>query len=249
MKNNPRVSSYILAACAAVGLAQADPAAVSLFDGQTLKGWRGMEGIWRVENGAIVGETTQPKQLPFNTFLIWEGGEVADFDLTFEYKVEGQGGNSGVQYRSYAIANTDPKNCRLSGYQSDIDQGPSYTGIIYSENERGILAERGQSCVVDATHKPQLKETFGQAAELQKSIKTDDWNTYRVVAQGYKITNYVNGVKMAEIDDQDPEKRRSSGLLGFQVHRLDGTMKIQIKNILLKQLTASSNAQSAEEKK
>jgi hypothetical protein len=223
---------------------RAEPSAESLFDGQSLKGWRGMEGIWRVENGVIIGETTQPKQLPFNTFLIWEGGEVADFDLTFEYKIEGPEGNSGVQFRSYPVPNTDPKNCRLSGYQSDIEAGASYTGIVYSENERGILAERGQSCVIDATHKPVVKETFAQAAELQKNIKTDQWNTYRVVAQGHKITNYVNDVKMAEIDDLDAEKRRASGLLGFQVHRTHSPMKVQLKNIQLKRLSITSTSEA-----
>ena len=30
---------------------------VSLFDGKTLKGWRGKKGFWTVENGAIVGKT------------------------------------------------------------------------------------------------------------------------------------------------------------------------------------------------
>jgi hypothetical protein len=33
---------------------------VSLFDGASLKGWDGNPKFWRVEDGAIVGESTPP---------------------------------------------------------------------------------------------------------------------------------------------------------------------------------------------
>ncbi len=54
---------------------------VSIFDGKTLKDWDGDPAYWRVENGAIVGETKPgaiPKQ---NTFLIWRGGSPSDFEF------------------------------------------------------------------------------------------------------------------------------------------------------------------------
>jgi 3-keto-disaccharide hydrolase len=60
---------------------------VSIFDGKTLKGWDGDPAYWRVENGAIVGETKPgaiPKQ---NTFLIWRGGSPSDFELRAEYRL------------------------------------------------------------------------------------------------------------------------------------------------------------------
>ena len=43
--------------------------AISLFDGKTLDGWEGAEGLWRVEDGAITGESTAEKPLTGNTFL------------------------------------------------------------------------------------------------------------------------------------------------------------------------------------
>ena len=74
----------------------------SLFDGKTLTGWDGRPGLWRVEDGAIVGETI-PEKFPEhafpNTFLINHGVEARDFDLKLEIKVE-KGGGSGIQYRS-----------------------------------------------------------------------------------------------------------------------------------------------------
>ncbi len=75
---------------------------VSLFDGKTLTGWDGRPGIWRVEDGAIVGETAAAmfEKWAFpNTFLIYRGVEAKDFDLKLEIKVE-KGGGSGIQYRS-----------------------------------------------------------------------------------------------------------------------------------------------------
>ena len=54
---------------------------VSIFDGKTLNGWDGDPSFWRVENGEIVGETTPEKVVNHNTFLIWRGGTVRDFEL------------------------------------------------------------------------------------------------------------------------------------------------------------------------
>ncbi|MGB0258603.1 MAG: 3-keto-disaccharide hydrolase, partial [Coraliomargarita sp.] len=69
----------------------------ALFDGKTLDGWDGDPKFWRVEEGAIVGETTPQNPTKGNTFLIWEGGEVADFEMKVEFKLRNH--NSGIQYR------------------------------------------------------------------------------------------------------------------------------------------------------
>src|ERR1700761_4230362 len=71
---------------------------VSLFDGKTLKDWDGNSKFWRVEDGAIVGEST-PKNPSGNSYLVYRGMKAKDFTLKFEIKVEGEGG-SGMQYRS-----------------------------------------------------------------------------------------------------------------------------------------------------
>ncbi len=58
-----------------------NPDTVSLFDGQSLSGWSGDPKFWRVEDGAITGQTTKLTPTNGNTFCIWEG-EVDDFELT-----------------------------------------------------------------------------------------------------------------------------------------------------------------------
>jgi hypothetical protein len=71
---------------------------VSLFDGKTLNGWSG-DQYWRVEDGAIVIEPSC--EHPTGTvYLVWQGGEVSNFELKFEMKGTGNI-NGGMQYRSW----------------------------------------------------------------------------------------------------------------------------------------------------
>src|ERR1700712_5630209 len=71
-----------------------------IFDGQTLNNWYCDANFWKVENGAIAGETTAQHQPPQNIFCIWKGGAPGDFELKLQYKLTGaSSGNSGIQYR------------------------------------------------------------------------------------------------------------------------------------------------------
>src|SRR4051794_14558752 len=70
----------------------------SLFNGKSLEGWSGDEKFWSVKEGTITGQTTKENPAPHNTFLIWNGGEIGDFELRLKFKIVG--GNSGIQYRS-----------------------------------------------------------------------------------------------------------------------------------------------------
>ena len=70
----------------------------SLFDGKTLTGWSG-DNNWKVEDGAITIESTCEK--PTGTvYLVYQGGEFADFELKLETKGTGNI-NGGVQYRGW----------------------------------------------------------------------------------------------------------------------------------------------------
>ena len=77
----------------------------SLFNGRDLTGWDGKPGWWRVEDGAITAESTAEKPCTKHNYLIWHGGEPADFELRFEYRITG--GNSGVQIRSREVPDWD----------------------------------------------------------------------------------------------------------------------------------------------
>ena len=204
----------------------------SLFDGQTLEGWSGNPSHWSVEEGAIVGVNTKENPTKGNTFLIWKGGELKDFDLTLECKIDS--GNSGIQYRSF-IKPGDHDGWRIGGYQADFESGDNYTGICYGEAFRGILSLRGDRTTLSRDSQGKLVksvEKIGDKTKLGLEIKKKDWNTYRITGNGYHFIHYINGKVMTEVIDEDEQERRESGLLAFQVHA-GPPMKVYFRNIVL----------------
>lgn len=201
-----------------------------LFNGKDLTGWEGDSRVWSVEDGAIVGHT---KDVPLknNTFLIWKGGDVKDFKLTLQFKLEG--GNSGIQYRSKVI---DPNEWIVGGYQADMDGENQYTGILYEERGRGILAHRGEKLTINSKGEKK-PESIGDADELAKSIHKNDWNEYVVEARGVHLKHSINGKVMSETIDHDKEHRADSGVLALQVHaKLPAPMIVHFRDIKLEEL-------------
>ena len=205
----------------------------SLFNGKDLEGWDGNPLHWSVEDGAIVGMNTKENPTKGNTFLIWKGGNLKNFDLTLECKIDS--GNSGIQYRSF-IKPGEHDGWRIGGYQADFESGDKYSGICYGEAFRGILCMRGDRTTLSRDQSGKLVksvEKIGETTKLGLSIKKKDWNTYRIVADGFRFEHYINGEKMCELIDNDEKERRADGLLAFQVHA-GPPMKVYFRNIVLK---------------
>jgi hypothetical protein len=237
--------SFIIAFVASIFVVTSAAAkeAKELFNGKDLTGWEGDARVWSVENGAIVGHT---KDVPLknNTFLVWTDGKVDNFKLTLEFKLEG--GNSGIQYRSKVI---DPKRHIVGGYQADMDGDNQYTGILYEERGRGILAKRGERLTID---RDGTKETvqFGNAAELAKVIHKDDWNTYVVEANGTTLKHTINDKLMSETIDRDAEHRATSGILALQVHaNLPAPMTVSFRKIRLEEVQEKERKMKKGQKK
>ncbi|MDX1962482.1 MAG: family 16 glycoside hydrolase [Pirellulales bacterium] len=197
-----------------------------IFDGKSLEGWDGNPKFWRVEEGAIVGQTTAENPTEGNTFLIWKQGELDDFELTLDYKIIG--GNSGIQYRS-----TDHGNWVVGGYQADFESGDTYSGINYEERGRGILCERGQRVTIKADGSKVPGEKIGDSAEIQKKINKEDWNSYKIVASGNKLSHFINGQLTSEVIDEQADKRKLSGILALQLHA-GPPMTVMFRDIHLK---------------
>ncbi len=201
---------------------------VSIFNGQDLKGWRGVTTYWSVEDGAITGTNTAEKPTPNNTFIVWDE-PVSDFELRLDYKIVG--GNSGIQYRSELV---DKEKFIVGGYQADIDSSPTYSGINYDERGRGILAERGQSVKLLEDGKKEMVKSLGDKGELQGKIKSEDWNSYQVIAKGGTLQHIINGVPMSTVEDLS-KAAKAKGVLALQLHA-GPPMKVQFKNIRIKKL-------------
>ena len=224
-----KLHTSLLALLALVSTAFAEDK--NLFNGKDLTGWKGLD-FWSVEDGCITGRTTKEKPTKGNTFLVYKD-EVADFELTFKYKIIG--GNSGVQYRSKL---TDEKAFVVAGYQADFEAGKTYSGILYEEKGRGILAQRGQKTVIKegaAPNKPKIEVAgeVGKSAEIQAKIKADDWNDYRIVAKGGHLQHFINGVQTIDVTDETALGAKK-GILALQLHA-GPAMVVQFKDLVLKE--------------
>lgn len=203
---------------------------VDLFDGRTLNGWDGDPRFWRVEDGAIVGETTAEVPTQGNTFLVWQGGEVGDFELKVRFRLRNH--NSGIQYRSFVLGD-DP--WRIGGYQADFSADNKWTGAAWGERYKGMLAPRGHKTVVGETQEDKTTAALiGDDAEILQAIRPDDWNEYHIIARGNHCLQFINGVLTAEFSESSAT-RLEQGLIALQLHG-GPPMEVRFKDIRLKRL-------------
>ncbi|MEX0937106.1 MAG: DUF1080 domain-containing protein [Pirellulales bacterium] len=202
-----------------------------LFDGKTLEGWEGNPKFWSVRDGAITGQTTAENPTRGNTFIIWRGGEVGDFELRLKYRIVN--GNSGIQYRS-----KEEDNWVVGGYQADFEAGDTYSGILYEERGRGILAERGQKVVIQPDGEKEVVGMVGDPDEIQAAIKKEDWNDYTIVARGNHLTHAINGKTTIDVTDNQESRSAASGILALQLHA-GPPMTVQFEDIRIKPLGTS----------
>jgi len=220
---------------------------VSMFDGKSLDGWDGNPKFWRVENGAIVGEST-PANPSGNSYIVYRKLEAHDFTLKFDVKVEGSGG-TGLQYRSRTglpwlaniaanvTANVGPVNLNwmMTGPQADFWPSRIYTGQFYSENTpMRILAWRGQVVEGFGEKSKRLMGTIGDRVALGELVKQNDWNEYVVIARGGTFLHIVNRQLMAAMIDDDPASSNNwSGQFGIEI---EATTRVSVRNVWVKKL-------------
>lgn len=224
---------------------------VQIFDGVSLQNWDGDPAIWRVENGAIVGESSKDK-LVVNSYISFHGFEAKDFDLKLEIEVEHSGG-SGIQYRSRTGLPWPPRpgqtkpnvNWMMTGPQADfwfpvLPLMNEWTGQFYSENTPlGILAWRGQVVESAPRDYPKLLGIIGDRSALGGFVKVNDWNQYLIMARGGTFIHIINGQLMAVYVDDDPtSSNNQSGLIGIELEGYphDQWTKVSVRNIWIKKL-------------
>jgi len=200
----------------------------NLFNGKNLDGWDGNPELWSVEDGAITGKTTGPEQLDYNQFLIWEGGEVENFEL--HAKVKQSGNNTGIQYRSAKMPEVGKWS--IGGYQCDVHPTAVNNAMVYDERGRGIIVKNGQSVVID----PQGNK-WVVAERDPVEVDVAEWNDYTIIAKGNHLIHKVNGKVTIDLVDHEKAERELKGLLAFQIHR-GPAMTVQIKDVRYKKLPA-----------
>ena len=181
-----------------------------IFNGEDLKGWTQKNGTatYRVEKGVIIGKTNEGSP---NSFLCTEK-EYADFELMFDVLVD-DALNSGVQIRSESYP--DYKGGRVHGPQVEIAASPGNAGYVYSEGT-------GKGWMSKERHK--------------NAFRNGTWNHYYVRAVGSRIQTWINGVALADLEEEEMSRR---GFIGLQVHGIrkgTGPYEVRWRNLHIKEL-------------
>jgi uncharacterized protein YkwD len=175
-----------------------------LFNGKDLSGWKGLKGVWRLENGEIIGAFPDG-QKPFTTFLCSDK-EYVDFELEFEVKLVGGPVNSGFQFRTIKA---NPEKFTTRGPQVEI-------------TDAGLNAPVG-SLVTEPAGMPWILSNR-EAAE--KVFKKDEFNRFQLAVSGKHVTITLNGLKTVDGDFEMLNK----GILGFQIHGAKPGKEVRFRN-------------------
>lgn len=162
-----------------------------LFDGYSMEGWEGDSAFFRIEKGSIVaGRLTDP--IPQNEFLCTTETFV-DFVVRLQFRVEGEGTNAGVQFRSERV----PGSHEVSGYQADM--GEDLWGALYDESRRNQILAQPEPRAVEAV------------------LDLEEWSEYAIYASGRRIRLFVNG--LLTVDYVEPDQTLpQAGRICLQIH-------------------------------
>jgi hypothetical protein len=175
----------------------------SLFNGKNISGWQ----IHGTEKWYVE-----------NGELICESGpdkeygylstlkSYKDFVLKLEFKQEANG-NSGVFFRSTVNGTI------IKGWQVEVAPIGQHTGGIYESYGRGWLI------------KP--------VPEKEKYLKMGEWNRLKIQVKGSKVTTYLNGHEMIQL--QDDKIAAGEGGIALQIHS-GGGIKVRWRNLKIKEL-------------
>jgi hypothetical protein len=130
-----------------------------------------------------------------------------DFDLTLEFKQEADG-NSGVFIRS-TIEGT-----RITGWQAEVAPPGFFSGGIYESYGRGWLVQ--------------------PEPEKDDALRMGEWNEMRVRVVGSRVTTWINGVQMVDLEDEGIGQA-GGGHIALQIHD-GGGIKVRWRNLRVLEL-------------
>ena len=219
---------------------------VSIFDGQTLKGWHPSAqtghssasqhktgGRWVVENGAITGS----QDIPGNGGILITDEKFGDFEVVLEMNND-FGPDSGLFLRSTEDG---------TAYQAMIDyhSGGNLMGI-YGEGKLGgkpalmnFTFTDDVTRITPRTNAPTLLPVLPEAWSFL--WRHGQWNELRarIVNNPPTITTWINGVKFMEWTETQ-KRHPDAGGIAVQVHGGGDSTKqfVRYRNVRIKKLSA-----------
>ncbi len=130
-----------------------------------------------------------------------------DFELTLEFRQEADG-NSGVFFRS-TIEGT-----RITGWQAEVAPPGFFSGGIYESYGRGWLLQ--------------------PEPEKDEALRMGEWNEMRVRVVGARVTTWINGVEMVDLEDEGIGQA-GAGHIALQIHD-GGGIRVRWRNLRVLEL-------------
>jgi hypothetical protein len=181
--------------------------AIQLFDGKSLEGWDyflvdpdvKMEEVWSVRDGVLIC-----KGDPLG--YLHTKNDYKDFRLTLQWRwAPGkEPGNSGVLLR----ATGEPVNFMPKCVEAQLKHGSA--GDIWGFIGFNVTGPQERFRQVE--DHAQLGDFMGVAAMKNAEKEPGQWNTYRIVLRGGKLTLHVNGELVNRASDCD----QVAGKIGLQ---------------------------------
>jgi len=183
----------------------------SIFDGESLAGWEeyGQEK-WGIEDGAIAGRMGP---LQSEGYLATEE-HWRDFHVRGAFKMEGDG-NFGLFYHSTIELREEDGYPLIAGVQGEVEPSyPGNTGWLYESYQRGWIVQPDRASL----------EAY--------ALRPDEWNTIEIRSIGNRVSTWVNGIRVIELEDDD--QRLFEGSFALQLHT-GGTDGILWKDLYVKE--------------
>jgi hypothetical protein len=184
-------------------LAEPIKAQINLFNGENLDGWE----IHGTEKWYVENGELVCESGPDEEYGYLSTKEHFDnFELELEFKQE-EDGNSGVFFRSTV------EGTKVNGWQVEVAPPSLHTGGIYESYGRGWLIKPDPS-----------KDRY---------LKMGAWNKMKIKVKGNRVTTYLNGNEMVQIEDDKIGKGK--GGIALQIHS-GGGIKVKWRNLKLKNI-------------
>ena len=185
----------------------------TIFDGQSLDGWRivpaEQKAAWSVQGGLLVGNSDGR-----GSDLIWRADDLGDFELKLAYRFRTPG-NSGIW--GIHLTQVTPTSCGAWD--------------VHGTPRGSVLVERGHRVLIDEWGEKHVTRIEG--ALTPQDLRKHGWNEVHVVARGYRLFFTINGRMASEVIDHEAPKRIDRGIIGLQLHA-GPPMTIEFRDIRLK---------------
>jgi hypothetical protein len=200
-----------------------------------LRGRLANKGVWRVEEGAIIGGQVPDSGL--GAYLLSDE-TFGDFELTVEARPDFPI-DTGIMVRAHALGSVGfqvlvdhrPDGAIGGIYGNNVGNFRAYPFVVSGDEQPGFrVANLREGTPGGPSFKPDFAGSLG---DFLKAWRPNDWNTFRIRCTGRLplIETWINGTPIAKLDTArladrvpgyDPEQIFNrigrKGHIGFEVH-------------------------------